>query len=35
MKEIDGSKVTAILLKEWILPIGGVALGKVCACRER
>ena len=24
---IGGSKVTAILLKGWILPIGGVALG--------
>ena len=29
---ISGSKVTAILLKGWILPIGGVALGRVCAC---
>ena len=25
-----GSKVTAILLNEWILPTGGVALGMVC-----
>ena len=29
---ISGSKVTNILLKGWILPIGGVALGRVCAC---
>ena len=27
-----GSKVTAILLKGWILPIGGVSSGRVCAC---
>ena len=26
-----GSKVTAILLNGWILPVGGVALGRVCA----
>ena len=26
-----GSKVTAILLNGWILPVGGVASGKVCA----
>ena len=32
---ISGSKVTAILLKGWILPIGGVALGRVCACSLR
>ena len=32
---ISGSKVTAILLKAWILPIGGVALGRVCACSLR
>ena len=25
-----GSKVTAFLLNRWILPIGGVALGRVC-----
>ena len=25
-----GSKVTAILLNEWILPAGGVASGRVC-----
>ena len=25
-----GSKVTAILLNGWILPTGGVALGRVC-----
>ena len=29
---ISGSKVTVILLKNWILPIGGVASGRVCAC---
>ena len=29
---IIGSKVTAILMNGWILPIGGVALGRVCAC---
>ena len=28
----SGLKVTTILLKGWILPIGGVALGRVCAC---
>ena len=28
----SGLKVTAILLKGWISPIGGVALGRVCAC---
>ena len=32
---ISGSKVTNILLKGWILPIGGVALGRVCACSLR
>ena len=32
---ITGSKVTASLLKEGILPIGGVALGRVCACSLR
>ena len=30
---LSGSKVTTILLKEWIWPIGEVALGRVCACR--
>ena len=29
---ISDSKVTAILLKGWIWPIGEVALGRVCAC---
>ena len=29
---ISGSKVTAILLKGWILPIGGALLGRVCVC---
>ena len=28
-------KVTAILMKGWILPIGGVALGRVCVCSLR
>ena len=32
---ISCSKVTVILLKGWILPIGGVALGKVGACSLR
>ena len=27
-----GSKVTAILMNGGILPTGGVALGRVCAC---
>ena len=29
---ISGSIVMAILLKGWILPVGGVASGRVCAC---
>ena len=29
---ITGSKVMVILLNGWLLPIGGVALGRVCAC---
>jgi hypothetical protein len=29
---ISGSTVTLILLKGWILPIGGVASGRVWAC---
>ena len=29
---IRGAKVTAVLLKGWILAIGGVASGRVCAC---
>ena len=32
---ISGSKVTIILPKRLILPIGGVALGRVCACSLR
>ena len=28
---ITGSKVMAILLNGWILPVGGVASGSVCA----
>ena len=28
---ISGSKVTIILPKGWILPIGGASLGRVCA----
>ena len=27
-----GSKVTVILLNEWILPTGGAACGRVCSC---
>ena len=27
---ITGTKSTAILLNVWILPVGGVALGRVC-----
>ena len=30
---ITGSKVMAILLNGWILPIGGVSSGRVCACQ--
>ena len=30
-----GSKVRAIFQNGWILPIGGVALGRVCACSLR
>ena len=33
-KRISGSKVTAILLKGWILPLGVVAWGRFCACLE-
>ena len=29
---ISVSKMTVILLKGWIFHIGGVALGRVCAC---
>ena len=32
---ISGSKVTAVLLVGWILPIGGVASERVCACSLR
>ena len=32
---ITGSKVTAILLNGWILPIGGASLGRVCSCSLR
>jgi hypothetical protein len=32
---ITGSKVTAILLKRLILPIGGASLGRVCVCSLR
>ena len=31
----SGSKVTVILLKGWILPIGGASLGRVCTCSLR
>ena len=30
-----GSKVTTILLNVWILPTGGAASGRVCACNLR
>ena len=29
---IIGFKVTAILQNGWVLPMGGVASGRVCAC---
>ena len=32
---ISGSKVMAILLKRWVLPIGGASSGRVCACSLR
>ena len=32
---ITCSKVTAISLNGWILPIGGASLGRVCACSLR
>ena len=32
---ISGSKVMVILLKGWILPIGGSASRRVCACSLR
>ena len=32
---ISGSKVMAILLKWWILPISGALSGRVCACSPR
>jgi hypothetical protein len=32
---ITGSKVPAILLNGWILPIGGASSGTVCACSLR
>ena len=32
---ISGLKVTAILLKGWIVPIGGPSSGRVCACSLR
>ena len=32
---IIDSKVIAILMKWWILPVGGVVLGRVCSCRLR
>ena len=32
---ITSSKVTAILVKGYILPLGGVASGRVCACSMR
>ena len=32
---ISGSKVTAILLKGWILPIGRGSSGRICVCSLR
>ena len=32
---ITGSKVTAIFLNGWILPIGGASSGRVCPCSLR
>ena len=32
---ISGSKVTAILLKGWILPMCGASAGRVCTCSLR
>ena len=32
LNRIIGSKVTAILLNGWVLPVDGVASGRVCAC---
>ena len=29
---MTGSKVTTILLDGWVLPVGEVASGRVCAC---
>ena len=31
----SSSKLTLILLNWWILPIGGVASGRVCACLHK
>ena len=35
LNRITGSRVTAILLNGWVLPVGGVASGRVCACSLR
>ena len=35
LNRITGSRVTAILLNGWVLPVGGIALGRVCACSLR
>ena len=32
---ITGSKVTAIFLNGWILPVGGASSGRVCSCSLR
>ena len=32
---ISGSKVTAILLNGWILPVGEASSGRVCSCSLR
>ena len=35
LNRISDSKVMVILLNRWILPIGGVASGRVCDCSLR
>ena len=35
LNRITGSKIMAILLNRWILPIGGASSGRVCPCSLR
>ena len=35
LNRITGSKVMVIFLNGWILPVGGVAFGRVCSCSLR